>query len=127
MVSAPLVRRGLVVFESLIPSANQCTALPTSNLFELGAFNGGQTVMAAFDINDDGKVDNQDKVKVTVKGVEEIQFVSGINLGIGIINTPTIIAGSTVDYKYFSGSTGEMATVTDAAGSQAKRSWRQLK
>ena len=127
VVSAPLVRRGLVVFESLIPSANQCTALPTSNLFELGAFNGGQTVMAAFDINDDGKVDNQDKVKVTVKGVEEIQFVSGINLGIGIINTPTIIAGSTVDYKYFSGSTGEMATVTDAAGSQAKRSWRQLK
>ena len=123
VVSAPLVRRGLVVFESLIPSANQCTAGGTSNLFELGAFNGGQTVMAAFDINDDGKVDNQDKV--LINGVA--QFVSGINLGIGIINTPTIIAGSTVDYKYFSGSTGEMATVTDAGGSQAKRSWRQLK
>ncbi len=126
VVSAPRVTRGLVVFASLIPSPDQCKAGGTSNLFELGALSGGQSGAAPFDINGDGVVNSLDQV--LVKGVA--QYVSGINLDIGIINTPTIIAGSTVDYKYVSGSTGVMASVTDAGGggvSATGRSWRQLK
>jgi type IV pilus assembly protein PilY1 len=125
VVSAPLVTRGLVVFPTLIPSSNQCTAGGTSNLFEVGALSGGQSGMAPFDINGDGVVNSQDQV--VINGVA--QYVSGINLNIGIINTPTIIAATTVDYKYVSGSTGAMATVTDAGGNIGanKRSWRQLK
>ena len=126
VVSAPLVTRGLVVFATLIPSANQCKAGGDSNLFEVGALSGGQSAMAPFDINGDGVVNTQDQV--LVNGVP--QFVSGINLNIGIINTPTLISASTVDYKYVSGSTGAMAYVTDAGGGNSganKRSWRQLK
>jgi len=124
VVSAPLVTNGLVVFATLIPSPNQCTAGGTSNLFEVGALSGGQSSFAPFDINGDGVVNPQDQV--LINGVP--QYVSGINPGVGIINTPTIIVGPTVNYKYVSGSTGTMASVTDAGGGGgAKRSWRQLK
>ena len=124
VVSAPLVTNGLVVFATLIPSPDQCTAGGTSNLFEVGALSGGQSSFAPFDINGDGVVNPLDQV--VINGVP--QYVSGINLGVGIINTPTIIVGPTVNYKYVSGSTGTMASVTDAGGGGgAKRSWRQLK
>jgi len=123
VVRAPLVTRDLVVFATLIPSANQCTAGGTSNLFEIGALNGGQSSFAPFDINGDGEVNSQDQI--LVNGVA--QYVSGINLSIGIINTPTIIAATTLDYKYVSGSTGTMVTVTDRSSGANKRSWRQLK
>jgi type IV pilus assembly protein PilY1 len=129
VISAPLVTRGLVVFATLIPSANQCTAGGTSNLFEVGALSGGQSSFAPFDINGDGMVNSQDQVVIN----NVAQYVSGINLAIGIINTPTIIAATTVDYKYVSGSTGAMGSVTDVGGGGGgsaganKRSWRQLK
>ncbi len=126
VVSAPLVTRGLVVFATLIPSPNQCTAGGTSNLFEVGALSGGQSNFAPFDINGDGVVNSQDQV--VINGVP--QYVSGINLNIGIITTPTIIAGPTVDYKYMSGSTGVITSppLPDyVPPSGAKRSWRQLK
>ena len=126
IVSAPLVSNGLVVFSTLIPSANPCAAGGTSNLIELGAFNGGQSSIAPFDINGDGVVNSQDQV--LVNGVS--QFVSGINLAIGIINTPTLMASTTVNYNYISGSMGAMAIVTGAgvgSSGAAKRSWHQLK
>jgi len=55
------------------------------------------------------------------------QYVSAIDLAIGIINTPTIIAATTLDYKYVSGSTATMGSVADRSSGANKRSWRQLK
>ena len=124
VVSAPLVTNGLVVFATLIPNPNQCKAGGTSNLFELGAFNGGQTAMAPFDINGDRVANSQDQVPIN--GVAN--FVSGIDPNIGIFNTPTLITAHTVNYKYLSGSTGAIGTVFDAPNSNMpNRSWRQLK
>jgi type IV pilus assembly protein PilY1 len=124
VVSAPLVTNGLVVFATLIPSANQCTAGGTSNLFEVGALSGGQSSFAPFDINGDGMVNSQDQV--VINGVA--QYVSGIDPAIGIFNTPTIIAGRIFDYKYMSGSTGALGTpVPEGRSNMPNRSWRQLK
>jgi len=124
VVDAPKVTNGLVVFATLIPSAVPCTAGGTSNLFELGALSGGQSSFAPFDINGDGVANSQDQV--LINGVA--QYVSGINPSIGIFTTPTIIAATTVDYKYLSGSTGAIETVFDAPNSNMpNRSWRQLK
>jgi type IV pilus assembly protein PilY1 len=143
VVSSPkVISNGLVKFATLIPSANQCTAGGTSNLFELNALNGGQSVMAPFDINGDGMVNSQDQI--LVNGVA--QFVSGINLNIGIINTPNIITGTAVNYNYFN----DLAPIippppvtppppatptpptaphpfTELGPDANKRSWRQLK
>jgi type IV pilus assembly protein PilY1 len=123
VVSAPLVTNGLVVFATLMPSANQCTPW-WSNLFEVGALSGGQPSFAPFDINGDGVANSQDQV--LINGVA--QYVSGINPDIGIFSTPTIIESTTVNYKYLSGSTGAIKTILDAPNSNMpNRSWRQLK
>ena len=124
VVSAPLVTNGLVVFATLIPSANQCTAGGTSNLFEVGALSGGQSSFAPFDINGDGMVNSQDQV--VINGVA--QYVSGIDPAIGIFNTPTKLAGEIFDYKYMSGSTGALGRpVPEGRSNMPNRSWRQLK
>ncbi|WP_394752086.1 pilus assembly protein [Crenothrix sp.] len=130
-VSFPLVRRGLVVFSTVIPNADACSSGGKSRLMEVDALTGGEFSAAAFDVNGDGKVDGSDKI--TVAGVEH--FAAGIDVGVGIIKTPAIIEAQAaqVDFKYVSGSTGNMGTVLDlggggtAAGAGIRRSWRQLK
>lgn len=134
--SFPLVRRGLVVFSTTTPNAEPCSFGGTSRLMEIDALSGGEFSGAPFDINGDGKVNNNDKIKVTVNGVESFVFASGIDVGVGIIKTPAVIESDTahIDYKYVSGSTGKMGTVIDAgSGAQgthsdpnAFKSWRQL-
>ncbi len=109
VVSAPLVTRGLVVFATLIPSANQCTAGGTSNLFAVGALSGGQSSFAPFGI------------PVVINKVP--QNPSVFNPAIGIIYTPTIIAGSI----YLSSSTGQLGQLPWPEVGANKRSWRQLK
>ncbi len=132
VISFPLVRRGLVIFSTVIPDPDPCLGGGKSRLMEVDAFSGGSPGGSPFDANGDGKVDDNDKVKINGKE----QFVSGIDLDIGIIKTPTVIESDKVDFKYVSGSTGAMGRVTDAGCTGCnnnpvtggvRRSWRQLK
>ncbi|MEI6267313.1 MAG: PilC/PilY family type IV pilus protein [Methylococcaceae bacterium] len=132
VVSFPLVRRGLVIFATVIPSPDPCESGGKSRLMELDALSGGEFGGAAFDITGDGVVNASDFVMIA--GVKH--SVSGIDLAIGITKTPAIVASSTVDYKYLSGSTAVMGIVVDTGGgggsggfvgSGARRSWQQLK
>ncbi|MDD2724763.1 MAG: PilC/PilY family type IV pilus protein [Methylovulum sp.] len=126
VVSFPLVRRGLVIFPTVIPDRDPCSSGGKSWLMELDALNGGEFSGAPFDTNGDGKVDNDDLV--TVNG--EKHAASGIDLGVGIIKTPAVVEAPIVDYKYVSGSDGTMGSVADVkppAGPGIRRSWRQLR
>ncbi|WP_422551585.1 PilC/PilY family type IV pilus protein [Methylovulum miyakonense] len=134
VVSFPLLRRGLVVFATVIPSADPCESGGTSWLMEIDAINGGEFSGAPFDANGDGKVDAEDKV--TVDGVDH--FAAGIDLEVGIIKTPAVVEAKTVDYKYVSGSTGAIGMAVDfgdddddddggGGGKNGRRSWQQLK
>jgi len=128
-ISFPLVRRGLVIFSTAIPGSDPCLAGGTSWLMELDALAGGVSSSAAFDVNNDGVVDSDDYVIIDVNGVGVKVLASGLDQGIGITKNPAVIEGSVVDFKYSSGSTGQMGTVTDAGaggGSGTRRSWRQL-
>ena len=129
VVSFPIVRQGFVLFSTLIPNPNQCSFGGTSHFFEVSALSGGAATTAPFGTNGNGVVDNNDLVTVTIGGVSSTVAASGIDLGIGIINTPAVIEASTVGYKYFSGSTGNTATVTNRGGggsASGRQSWRQL-
>ena len=101
---------------------------------EVDAISGGEFGGAAFDVNGDGKVNDGDFVMIA--GVKHV--ASGIDEGIGITKTPAVVESETVDYKYVSGSTGQMGTIVDAGGgsggggggggtSGVRRAWRQLK
>ncbi|TAL43766.1 MAG: hypothetical protein EPN89_15130 [Methylovulum sp.] len=139
VVSFPLLRRGVVVFATVIPNADPCSFGGTSHLMEIDALTGGEfSGGAAFDVNGGGVVDEHDKV--VIDGVEH--FASGIALDVGIIKTPAVVEATSVDFKYVSGSTGNMGTVVDlgggalpcagagcggGAGGGTRRSWRQLR
>jgi type IV pilus assembly protein PilY1 len=131
VISHPLIRRNLVIFSTVTPNPDPCLMEGTSFLMELDALTGSAFGAAAFDVNGDGKVNGNDKIMLTTNGIE--YFASGIDAGIGIIKTPTVIeAGAThVGFKYASGSTSNMAAVIGLGGGGAtlgtRRSWRQLK
>ncbi|WP_262966489.1 pilus assembly protein [Methylobacter psychrophilus] len=131
VVSFPLVRRGLVIFATVIPSPDPCESGGNSRLMELDALSGGESGGVAFNVNGNGIIDANDFV--IIAGVKHV--ASGINLGIGITKTPAVVTSNSVDYKYLSSSTGQMGTVIDTGGagisgiggSGIRRSWQQLK
>ncbi len=130
-VSFPLIRRGLVVFSTIIPDPDPCTGGGKSRTMEIDALKGSEPASAPFDINGNIRIDSNDKV--IINGVAHV--ASGIDLEIGITKTPAVVESSDVDFKYLSGSSGAMGIIFDpGAGappsgpsSGNRRSWRQLK
>jgi len=135
VVSYPLVRRGLVIFPTVVPNADPCSFGGKSWLMEIDALSGGEFSGAPFDTNGDGNIDDNDLVTLQDGSKHAI---SGIDLGVGIIKTPAVVESSVapIDYKYVSGSSGNMASITElgappagpvVGGSGTRRSWRQLR
>lgn len=143
VVSFPLVRRGLVIFATLIPSSDPCDAGGTGWLMELDALTGKRPGAPAFDVfggtgaspttTADGKVDDADLVKID--NTANTYAASGTNIGIGFHKGPAVVESDTVDYKKLSGSTGQLGGVVDAGGGGGgggggngfRKSWRQLR
>lgn len=139
VVTKPLLRNGRVIFATLIPSAHSCEFGGSSWLMELDAISGGALDIDVFDINGDGVIDAQDMIAI-VTGTDAngdditTNFVaSGQKSEEGIIQTPgTVLKDQTTntEYKYATGSTGEITVITEQGGDQenlGRRSWRQLR
>jgi hypothetical protein len=130
VVSFPLVIGGWVAFTTLIPNPDPCASElggGTSHFMEVGALSGGQTAAVPFGISSASVVNNTDLVTITIGDVSSTVVASGIDLGIGIIGTPTVIEATTVAHKYFSGSTGQNANLPEAPlNPPGRQSWRQL-
>ena len=128
-VRFPLARRGLVVFSTVIPDPDPCTSGGTSFLMELDALSGGEFGRSPFDTNGNNAVDSNDLV--IIDGVTH--SASGIDLDVGITSTPTVVETTSVDFKYVSGTSGNVGIAVDysttptSSGTGIRRSWRQLK
>lgn len=133
VVSYPLVRRGFVIFSTIIPDPDPCIGGGKGWLMEVGAFTGGRTDISPFDVNDDLLVNGDDKV--THDG--QPTSTSGMDMGIGLHDTVTVVEDTLVDHKYASGSTGA-GHVTDyapppptpstpPAPNTGRQAWRQLR
>lgn len=133
VVSFPFVRRGLVIFPTIIPNPIPCEKGGKAWLMELGALTGGEAQFPPFDTNGNTKVDSTDLVKAD-DGT--YRHATGTNLDIGIMDQPAIIESDSVDFKYLSGQTTQMGKVVDCGddcgggggggGTGTRRSWRQL-
>ena len=128
-VSNPVLVGGTVpriIFTTLIPQTDPCTAGGTSWLMELNPKNGGRLPEQVFDSNLDGVVDSNDMIA----GTPTVP-VAGINPGIGIMPEPTILRdpANKTDLKAETGSSGAVVTLKNyVSGTQSGRqSWRQLK
>lgn len=135
VISPALLRSGRIIFNTLIPSSAPCDFGGKTWLMELDALTGGRLDYSPFDFTGDGIFNKDDFVTVTVTNeegnTEEMNVpVSGIQLDVGIAKTPAVISAGDKEYKYFSGSSGEMQVVTENPGDAAatgRKSWRQLR
>lgn len=126
VVSSPLLRHGRVIFPSIIPSAVPCGSGGESWLMELDAISGGRLQYSAFDIDRDGKLDDNDFVAIN----DDEGAVSGIRRDI-LIDTPGVTEGQTRDFeiKYVGGADGRLEAIiepTDPNLHSGRHSWRQL-
>lgn len=124
VVSAPILRDGRIIFTTVIPSTDACTFGGTGWLMELGSTSGQRLGLPPWDISGDGKIDSNDLVTSGGSSVAP----SGKQSKVGIIKTPGIISAGTQEYKYTSGSTGNLEVTLEAAGiSTGRKAWRQLR
>lgn len=129
VVAEAQLRFGRIVFSTLIPSPSPCEFGGTSWLMELDAIDGGNFGRSIFDLNDDDNFDEQDYVDVAEGEDETLMLpVSGLGSEIGIINKPSIITAGEVEYKYTSGSSGDIGVIKEISGTDelGRQSWRQL-
>jgi type IV pilus assembly protein PilY1 len=131
VVSAPLLRHGRVIFTTLIPFEDPCTAGGTSWIGMLDALNGARLDSPVFDVNGDGVVDSKDMITIKVDGKDVTVAASGIESSVGIVKTPTVISDDANDIEYLVmvGSEGDEEVIKTGAGGSGtvgRRSWRQL-
>jgi len=130
-VSTPILRAGRIIFTTVIPSGDECSAGGESWLMELDALSGSRLGTSPFDLNRDFAFDIEDYVPLDPDDPDSpLVPVSGRQSKEGIIKTPGIISGcgaSTIECKYASGSKGKIDTTIENAGNQKGRlSWREI-
>jgi hypothetical protein len=96
---------------------------------ELDAVNGMRLEQPPLDITEDGHIDANDLVTVTVGGVTITVAPSAIQSRQGIIDTPAVVdSGNGQEIKIASGTSGNVEVVREAgSGERSRGSWRQLR
>ena len=126
VVSGLRVLGTTLIASSIVPGtgSSTCDAGGTGYINALDAFTGTSPSQAFFDINKDGVVNDADKIKTTIDGVEVYLPAGSLDLGIGMPTRATIIDKLLV----VGGSAGGLGTVTiDPPGVGARRvSWREI-
>lgn len=125
VIDAAQLRFGRIIFTTLIPSSMPCDFGGSSWLMELDAITGGNFGRTIFDLNDDGLFDEDDFVDMG----DETAPVSGLRTQVGISARPAIISAGEEEYKYMSGSSGEIERVREISGTDelGRQSWRQIR
>lgn len=124
VVTQALLRGGVVTFATVIPSLSPCDFGGDSWVMSLDAMDGSRLPRSVFDVNDDGKIDEDDFVN---DGTVDLP-ASGRRSTVGVISRPTVISAGTKALIYTSGSTGDVE-VMDSVGdsSKGRQSWRQIR
>lgn len=131
-VTNPVLRNGRIIFTTLVPTelVNACDFGGDGWLMELDASGGSRLAFSPFDLDGDGKFDEDDYAIIYVDGQPVKVPVSGKKSTVGIIPTPSVVAGSEpTEYKFTSGSTGMIETTRENAGAEdlGRQTWRQLR
>lgn len=129
-IARPILRADRIVFTTLVPSEDPCVAGGTSFIMELEAKNGSRlSGESPFDITGDDEIDSQDFIEIeTEEGETIIVAVSGVQSNVGIVKTPGVITAGNKEYKYASGTTGDIQKITESGGDNSGRlSWRQIR
>jgi len=124
IVSKPLIKYDRVIFVTVLPSSDQCTAGGSSWIMELELMTGGRTTLSAFDFDGDGDFDSDDELASGNVG-------SGVKSKVGITKTPTWLKGSDgKDFKELSGTSGGIMSLGNRGevtpGTVKRLFWQQI-
>jgi len=126
VVSNPLLRNNRVIFTTVIPDVDPCGFGGNSWLMELDALTGKRLAEAPFDLNRDGKFDQNDYVP----GSPPVP-PSGMQSEVGITPEPGVLTDPVhnIEYKYTPGTSGNIQVVGEnpGAGNVGRQSWRQIR
>ena len=132
VISTPLLRDGRVIFSTMIPTLDPCEYGGTSWLMELTSVDGSRLSVTPFDLNSDGTFNEGDYVEVwvVINGQKtKIKIpVSGKRSKVGIVKTPAVIKTKQKEFKFTSGSSGDIEqTLESLSYRDGRQSWRQLR
>ncbi|MCB1862860.1 MAG: hypothetical protein KDI47_14195, partial [Gammaproteobacteria bacterium] len=133
VVSTPLLRDGRVIFSTMIPTLDPCEYGGTSWLMELSSVDGSRLSVSPFDLNGDGAFNDSDYVTIVVSDPDgnpmEVKVpTSGKKSKVGIIKTPAVIKTKQKEFKFTSGSSGDIEqTLESLSYRDGRQSWRQLR
>lgn len=123
IVSAPTfpsgTRQDRVRFTTLIPDPDPCGTSRGGFVMDIDLLTGGQTGYDVFDLNGDGKFDQQDRE------LTDDRIVSGIGGSQGEELTVVRSADGGIDYLY--GGRNLIVISKNEAGAIGRQSWRQLR
>jgi len=130
VVVNPLIRNSRIIFVTQTPDEDPCSAGGTSWIMEVSADSGNRLDVAPFDVNGDGKIDDNDVVAYLTTTKDTI--ASGVRSKQGIVAQPGILNnnnGDPSEFKYFSGTKGGIDVVTESKNAEFRKrqSWRQLR
>ena len=129
-VTDSVLRAGRIIFTTVIPNADPCGYGGDSWIMLLDALSGSR-VDSSFDLNGDGKYNNDDKV--TVGGTA--MAASGRQSDVGISTRPAVVTNGASDFLIVTG-TAQTADGQAASGSygidpgnaaEGRQSWRQIR
>jgi type IV pilus assembly protein PilY1 len=144
-VTNSVLRNGRIIFTTLIPDPDVCSAGGGSWLMEMDALTGSRLTDTPFDLNGDNQFNDEDLITIELPDGTEITSaaVSGLASDVGIAQTPGILGtpgsgsggpGSGArEYKYLSGSDSSSGSnlqrIVENPGpnSTGRQSWRQIK
>lgn len=93
-VTDPVLRDGRIIFTSLVPSSDPCTAGGDGWLMELDATSGGRLDTTPFDVNNNGTFDTNDNLCISSCGSSsQVSVPAGGQRFSGIPSSPAILAG----------------------------------
>src|SRR5690606_19544291 len=126
VVSGLRVLGTTLIASSIVPGtgSSACDAGGTGYINALDAFTGTSPSQAFFDINKDGVVNDADKIKTTVDGVEVYLPAGSLDLGIGMPTRATIIDKLLVVGR--SGGGIGSVTINPTLPGPRRVSWREI-
>ena len=125
MIVDPILRNGKILFNTLIPGDNTCTANDFSIAYQLDASDGTPTFLPAFDLNGDGYLSQSDKATI---GEEQVD-VSGRLSTSGQNSKPVVIVDNGQEVHININQDGGVEiTKSNPVGYEHSRStWREIR
>jgi type IV pilus assembly protein PilY1 len=125
VIANSLLRNGRVIFTTLVPDVDPCGFGGDSWLMELDAITGARLTESPFDLDRNGKFDEND-----LEPGSDLP-PSGMKSEVGITPEPGVLTDPVhgIEYKYMPGTTGEIQMIGEnpGAGNVGRQSWRQIR